>query len=231
MSPPPRRPSPSVLRSLLAWGALAGVATLLCFVALDQPVARWLSRWEPSPLWGRLLSVIDMVGGLSWPKRSLALGPVTLDVTRWALALALGITALIATALPSLRSHARAWWFLTLVHLGSRLAMVELKEATGRLRPSDWLPQGGPSFFVDGGLSFPSGHVTYYFGLVLPLVLVLPRPARWLLLIPALVATCRVAVNAHFLGDVFGAVALVLAVAALLSPLLGASSSGSRDAH
>jgi membrane-associated phospholipid phosphatase len=73
--------------------------------------------------------------------------------------------------------------------------------------------------------------VTYYFGLVLPLVLVLPRPARWLLLIPALVATCRVAVNAHFLSDVFGAVALVLAVAAALSPLLGASSSRSRDAH
>lgn len=202
------------VRPLLLAAAVATVVTALCIALLDAPVARYLAQWQPWPVWDPLLKGFETLGGLTLPKRYLFLGSVTFDVTRWAVALVLGAAALAASVTPRWRSAARSLWFLAAVHLISRLAMVELKEATERLRPIDWLARGGPTFFVDGGLSFPSGHVTYFLGLVLPVVLLLPRWGRWLLLIPAAVAACRVGVNAHFLSDVSGAVVLVCLIAA-----------------
>jgi membrane-associated phospholipid phosphatase len=210
---------------VLRWGAFFFVATALAIVALDAPLARWLGQWEPASWWGKLLTVLEWPAGLQLKKRVYLIGPIgigiELNATRWAIALLLGAITAVSLVVPRLRPAARGWAFVFFTHLIARLAMVELKEATGRLRPSEWLTAGGgPTFWSEGGLSFPSGHVTYFLSLLLPAALVFPRWRTPLLAIVALVAACRIAENAHFASDVTGAVALVclvcFAVAAVL---------------
>lgn len=210
----------------LKTGVAFAALTALAIAFLDAPVARWLAQWEPSPYWGKLLTALEWPAALSLEKRVYLigpdfLGPLELNATRWAYALGLGAIALVALAVPRWRGAARAWCFVALAHLLSRLAMVELKEGTERLRPSEWLAAGGgPTFFREDGLSFPSGHVTYFLSLLLPLAIVAPRLGRPLLVVVALVAACRVAENAHFLSDVTGAVALVCTICFALAALL-----------
>lgn len=213
-----------VLKTGLAFAALTAVAIAF----LDAPLARWLAQWEPSPLWGKLLTALEWPAGLQLKKRVYLigpdfLGPLELNATRWAYALGLGAVALVTLLVPRLRGAAPAWCFAALAHLASRLAMVELKEGTGRLRPEEWLAAGGgPTFFREDGLSFPSGHVTYFLSLLLPLAIVAPRLGKPLLLLVALVAACRVAENAHFASDVTGAVALVCLICFALAAALRA---------
>ena len=69
----------------------------------------------------------------------------------------------------------------------------------------------GTFWFWRDGWSFPSGHVMLFASIVIPLVVVYPR-TRPLLAIVAFVALARVAVNAHFVSDVFGGVALTAAI-------------------
>lgn len=202
------------------------MATAAAIALLDAPMARWLGQWEPAAFWGQLLAVLEWPAALSLKKRVYLIGPhglIELNATRWAYALGLGAVAVVTLVVPRFRGAARAWCFVALVHLISRLAMVEIKEATGRLRPSEWLAGGGgDTFFREGGLSFPSGHVTYFLSLLLPLAIVRPRLGKPLLAIVGIVAACRIAENAHFASDVLGAVALVclvsFAVAAALPP-------------
>lgn len=208
---------------VLKAGVAFAVATALAILVLDAPLARWLAQWEPASFWGKLLTILEWPAGLQLDKRVYLIGPIELNATRWAYALGLGAVTLISLVVPRFRPAARAWAFVFFTHLLARLAMVELKEGTERLRPSEWLAAGGgPTFWIKGGLSFPSGHVTYFLSLLLPAAVVFPR-WRWpLLALVALVAACRVAENAHFASDVFGAVALVclfcFAVAAALPP-------------
>jgi membrane-associated phospholipid phosphatase len=193
---------------LLRWAAVASVMTAICIAWLDAPVARWLTQWEPSTLWPKLLWVLELVGGLT--------------LSRWTMAIGLAAACVAVTAAPRWRAGALTWWFVTLVHVLTKILTAEIKDATGRLRPSQWLAHEGPTFFA-GGVSFPSGHVAYLLSLALPLAVALPRWGAPLLIVPALAAMCRVAVNAHFLSDVTGAVVwvclLTFAIAAALSPL------------
>lgn len=208
---------------LLVWALGFATATGLCILVLDGIAARMLAKMTPASEWAQLLHVLETPAGLTLEKREISLGFTELNVTRWAYALGLGLIALVTLAVPRLRRFAHIWCFVTLAHLISRLAMVELKEGTGRLRPGEWLAAGGgETFFREGGLSFPSGHVTYFLSLILPAVIALSpryRDAVWLLLIPLLVAACRVAENAHFLSDVTGAVTLVCVVSAVLAAI------------
>ena len=205
---------------LLGWASGFAAVTALCILALDGIAARELAKWEPASEWQTLLHILETPAGLTLEKREISLGFTELNVTRWAYALGLGLIALVTLAVPRLRRFAHIWCFVTLAHLISRLAMVELKEGTERLRPSEWLAAGGgETFFREGGLSFPSGHVTFFLSLILPAVIAMTpryRDAVWFLLIPLLVAACRVAENAHFLSDVTGAVTLVCVVCAAL---------------
>jgi membrane-associated phospholipid phosphatase len=194
---------------LLWWAAGAAVVTASCIAWLDAPTARWLAQWEPSPLWPTLLWVLELLGGLT--------------LSRWTVATALVAVCAVVTMTPRWRASAPTWWFVTLVQVLSKLLTAELKDATGRLRPQEWLAHGGGAEFFAGGVSFPSGHVAYFLSLTLPLVVARPRWGKPLLLVPALAALCRVAVNAHFLSDVSGAVVwvclLTVAIAAALRPL------------
>jgi membrane-associated phospholipid phosphatase len=97
--------------------------------------------------------------------------------------------------------------FVAAVHLIARLGGNRLKDVFGRLRPSQWVEHGGPTFLVEGGISMPSGHVAFFLGLVLPLAVLRPRIGVRLLIVPALVGWARVATNAHFLSDVLAGAA------------------------
>lgn len=183
---------------MLVVAAAGTLVTALCILALDAPVARALAPYQPWPLWGELLWGLEVVSGLT--------------VSRWTYAIALPAAGLVALLVPRLRSLAFPLWLLAVVHVATKFSTVELKELTGRLRPSEWLERGGDMFFVADGIAFPSGHVTHLLSLTLPLAVVAPRLGRPLLFLPLLIALCRVAVNAHFLSDVTGALVWVCVV-------------------
>jgi membrane-associated phospholipid phosphatase len=190
-----RRPAP---HTLLAAAGLAALVTGLCFVTVDQPLARWLAQFEPHPIWDRVVAILEWTVGL----------PI------WKLLSAVVVVAgmLAAVIVPRWRVHAPAWMFVAGTHLASRLAMIYMKDFTGRLRPTEWLEKGGDDTFWRGGASFPSGHVSLFASLAIPIAVLWPR-TRPVLAVIAVVSAARIAVNAHFISDATGSVALVALVA------------------
>lgn len=183
---------------------IAVLATALAIAALDQPLASWLATLEPSPLWDRILSGVEIAAGI--------------EPWRWTPVVVLCAGCAAALAVPRLQP--RAWLYVTFVYLASRNAMLWLKTLTGRYRPTEWLAHGGATFGHTGdGISFPSGHVVMVAGLIVPIAIVAPR-TRPLLAVVVFVMLARLAVNAHFLSDVLGGLALVLAIAAAARPML-----------
>jgi membrane-associated phospholipid phosphatase len=191
-----RRPAPHAL--LLLAAALAAL-TPLAILAIDRPVARLLAAYEPSELWPQGIELLEQAIG--YP-----LHPLVVSFTLVAAMLA-------AMAVPRLRVYAPGAMFLAGTHVLARFATGQLKELTGRLRPSEWLARGGggDTFFRDGA-AFPSGHVTLFAGLAIPIAILVPR-ARPVLAVAAFVAAARIAVNAHFVSDALAGLALVMLVA------------------
>jgi membrane-associated phospholipid phosphatase len=187
--------TPARVRRALPFAAAAlAVVTLAAIAWLDQPVARYLDDHGHGlrAAWTRGLGVVEVAAGL--------------EVWKWFAATVLVAAGCVLVVIPAARGAARACWFIAAVHVVGRLTTNELKGAFGRLRPSQWVERGGPTFFEDG-VAFPSGHVAYFLGLVLPLAVVRPRIGVPLLLVPVLVGWARVATNAHFVGDVVGGAA------------------------
>jgi membrane-associated phospholipid phosphatase len=131
---------------------------------------------------------------------------------RWLVSGLVAGAALLAMAIPRWRPAAPTLRLVALTHVVARISMIWIKDATGRLRPLEWLAHGGAMFGRAGGVAFPSGHITYYLSLVLPLVVMAPRLGRPLLIVPALYVAARLAVDAHFASDVTGAIAWVALV-------------------
>lgn len=93
-----------------------------------------------------------------------------------------------------------------------------LKPIFGRLRPwqlkaaNDWTDR-----FFAGGVSFPSGHTAFYFGLFLALAVLAPvkRVTRCVLLLPALfIGVARLLVLAHFPSDVLTSIGISCVIVA-----------------
>jgi membrane-associated phospholipid phosphatase len=187
-----RRAAP---RTLLVIAAVSAIVSASCILVLDQPVARWLALYEPLALWDVGIEVLE------WA--------VLLPVHKLALQLLLVTGMLVTVSVKRLRVHAPAWMFVTGVHLVSRLTTNWFKDATGRLRPAEWLEQRtDETFGWEGGISFPSGHVVLFASLVIPLAVLYPR-LRPLLAIAVFAGLARIGVNAHFLSDTVGAITLV----------------------
>lgn len=194
------------VRSLLYISAVASVLAVVCMVAIDEPVARWIATRDTWPaMWNETIRALEYPLGISpYPR----LG-----------AYVLAGASLLALAIARLRSYAFAIVLVTLVHLLGRNLTMWMKLGFGRLRPNQWLADGGDVWFRDGGYSFPSGHVTLFASIVIPLAVVYPR-TRPLLAIAAFAMIARVAVNAHFVSDVLGALASITAVTWLSVRLL-----------
>ncbi|MBK9034298.1 MAG: phosphatase PAP2 family protein [Myxococcales bacterium] len=200
--------SARVTRALppLALGLAA--ATALAIVALDQPVARYLATIEPLPQWQACLAALDRATGLTWWK--------------WLPTAVIVGAAALALIAPPLRRHARGLGLLALVHVATKLTLLELKPGLGRLRPSAWLARGGDdTFWYAGGIAFPSGHTGHYLSIALPLAVAWPRVGVPLLAVPVFASASRLATNAHFVGDVVGGAALVVTYTWLAAALLG----------
>ena len=182
---------------LLAIAATCTLATALCIALVDAPVARWLATRDPGPWWDRGVAAIEYVIGI--------------EPWKW-----LGVTILVAgvigsLAIPRFHRAAPAWLFVASTHLFARNLMLWSKTLTGRLRPTEWLAHHEGATFFREGISFPSGHVILVASLVLPIIIVMPR-LRALAAAVAFVMCARVAVNAHFLSDVLGGLALTALV-------------------
>lgn len=190
-----RRPAPS---TLLAAAAAFAALTPLAILAIDRPIARLIAAYEPSPLWARGVAILEWAIG--YP-----LHPLTLSFALVAATLAM-------MAVPRWRTHAHVAIFLAGTHMFSRFLTGQLKDLTGRLRPSEWIARGGDDTFFRDGAAFPSGHVTLFAGLALPIAILWPR-ARPVLAIPVFAAAARIAVNAHFVSDTLAGAALVALVA------------------
>lgn len=197
-----RLPAP---RSLLVAAAISAAITGLAILVLDQPLARWLGGYQALDLWNTGLDILEWAIGL--------------PIFPWLSGIVLVLGMLITSAVPRLRGQAPAWTWLAAIHILSRKATLELKEATGRLRPYEWLAKGGDveTFGWDGSHSFPSGHVTLFASIAIPLaILVRQRYPRvgLLLLVPAVFPVfARVVQNAHFVSDVTFAITVICLVA------------------
>ena len=197
------------VRHALPFAALGLAAlTAIAIAWIDRPLARFLAdhgaSWDP--LWNHGVEAAEVATGMT--------------VWKW-LAGATLLAAAAAAAALRRWTLARAFVFVGAVHLASRISGNWLKAGFERLRPSQWLERGaGDSFFVDGGIAFPSGHVAHFLGLVLPLAVLRPRIGLPLLVVPVFVGWARVATNAHFLGDVLASAtwttAMTVAFAAAL---------------
>jgi membrane-associated phospholipid phosphatase len=182
-------------RLALYWSLGLSLATLVCIAVVDAPVAHWVAAHETHPaIWMGVLHVLEYVIGV--------------EPWEW-----IGVVVLVTGTLAALlyRRGAVPWIAVTLSHLLVNNLTMWLKLFFGRLRPHQW--HGGPTWFHHGS-SFPSGHVTLFASLVLPLVALYPR-LRWLVVIPIYAGVTRVMVSAHFVSDVVGGFALCCAIAAL----------------
>jgi membrane-associated phospholipid phosphatase len=200
-----RHPAP---RWVLVVGAATIVPAAICVPLVDRPVARELAHYQPSELWNRGITVLEWTIGLPiWPLVSSCVL----------------VAAMIATsAVKRWRYYAPAWTFVAGCHIASRFLTTQLKDATGRLRPSEWLAHGQGATFWRDGIGFPSGHVVLFASLAIPIVVLAPR--WWpLLALVVFAGAARVAVGAHFVSDTLAAITLVTlvtwAVGALVRPL------------
>jgi membrane-associated phospholipid phosphatase len=191
-----RHPAP---RWLLWTAAISGLLTIVCILFVDQPVARLIADYEPASFWNRGIDYLEWGVGL--------------PIFRWLSGVILVLGMIVAVVVPRWRVRAPAWMFLAAVHVLSQVTTRYAKEWTGRLRPLEWIEQGGTETSLWAkGISFPSGHVAIFASVVIPIVALFPR--WWPLLgVAAFAMLARVAVDAHFLSDVLGGITLVSLVA------------------
>jgi membrane-associated phospholipid phosphatase len=177
------------------------VATLLCLIAisvLDRPIAEIFHQSSDGQIefFSQGTAWIEIVFG--WQISKLALGLLLLMI------------GLITWWRKAWRSTANIFLFIAITHIFTRLFAGTLKNVFLRLRPEEVIEQGAwaAQFFIDGGSSFPSGHVAHFWSLFFPLAYLFPKHRLPLLAIPMFILIARVAVNDHFLSDTLASVAL-----------------------
>ncbi|HUS32284.1 MAG TPA: phosphatase PAP2 family protein [Kofleriaceae bacterium] len=184
------------MKALLYTTAVAGVLAALCVLAIDQSFAKWISTRETYPdVWNTIIGYLEY--------------PLGVEPNKWIGVYVLVAGAVLTLVVTPLRKYAHIWSLLALSHLLGRNMITWLKPPLGRWRPTEWLKHHASSdtFFHKAAYSFPSGHVILFASMIFPLALAYPK-ARPLLGVVLFAMVARVAVNAHFLGDVFGGLAL-----------------------
>jgi membrane-associated phospholipid phosphatase len=204
-----RLPAP---RSLLVAAAISAAITVLGLLVLDRPIAQWFGGYQALDFWNTGLDMLEWALGL--------------PIFSWISGIFLVLGMIVTSAVPRLRGQAPAWTWIAAIHILTRIVTLEIKMATGRLRPYEWLAKGGDveTFGWVKAYSFPSGHVTLFASIAIPLAIVVrqryPRLGA-VLLVPAAFPVCaRVVQNAHFLSDVTAAITLICLVAWLVGWLV-----------
>lgn len=207
-SPAPlRRPTPrstSALRGaplnrrfLAGVAAVAAVLLVAGLLGVDRMLAEWVhaSAFADIAVLRDTLAVIDAAIGM--------------HVWYWMTAtilIVLGLAGTLAGArLPLPPRLAPALLAAGLVQAGTIALMILGKSTMGRLRPYQVFETGDwTNLWFAGGVSFPSGHSSYYFGVFLPLAAAAPQgwQRALLLVVPVFAAITRIDMSMHFLSDV-----------------------------
>ncbi len=187
-------------------GILCIGALLLCLVSLfafDHPLAYSIhgSRFESAALFVRGTQLLDhLTGHTAFTNHTI--GTVLLGCVL----LGLGFIWLLMNRASY---TARALAFTGAVQLATVLTAGVIKSLCGRLRPYELFANGHwDHAWLAGGTSFPSGHVSFYWGLFVPLAYLFPRFGIPLMIIPVFISLARINEGAHFLSDVLAAMAL-----------------------
>lgn len=189
-----------VVRGLWTLFTLALIVTVGGIAGLDPAIARWTATvrsagnwWDPIIYWLEILTFKEISN------------------------FGLGFLLLVAGGLLLLpRSMRSIGW--TLVYVGAvqfaSTVIADLsKPQMGRLRPFESQANaGGADIWFVGANSFPSGHVAFFAGLFLPLMMLAPRLALLLAVPPLFVAVTRVMDHDHYVGDVTASLALAAAL-------------------
>jgi len=197
-------------RILIATLLFAAALCALGFFLVDRPLAEWVraSGIENAAVFVYGLGALDWISGMA--------------VSIWLIG---GIAFVLGAVGWAMRRDAR--WPRVLVaaavvQYATIATMIAGKDHFGRLRPHQVLANGDWSHvWFAGGVSFPSGHSAFYFGLLLPLAAACAQ--RWqralLLAIPLFAVLARIDLAKHFLSDVSMS-ALLAAIYALAAATL-----------
>ena len=202
----------------LAWtAAVALIVAFISVLAFDRGIAEAVrnSGIESATIVVRLRGFFDILTGSALPQSYSKFDRLLLG----AALIAIGALWLL---LRRTNATARALVFTGIVQLGTIEAGSLFKAVFGRLRPYQLLERGDWSqIWFAGGNSFPSGHVSFFWGLFLPLAYLYPKYRVPLLAIPVFIAFARVDENVHFLSDVLGGIALAAIVTLLAAVVFG----------
>ena len=209
--------APMSPRSSFYLAAITAVLSAICIALIDQPLARLLGEYQQPAFWDKSITMLEWTVLL--PATDFASSPVTYVFFRLFSVLVLVGGMFTVMAVKRWQHHTHAWMVVAGTHVICRFLMPRIKDATGRLRPTEWLEKGGDDTFWRDGIAFPSGHVVLFASILIPLAIVAPK-TRPLLAIVAFVMLARIVVNAHYLSDTLAAVTLVALVAAALAALI-----------
>lgn len=131
------------------------------------------------------------------------------------------LTGMVAHAWKS-KPVGRSLLFIGLTHVTARFVVDIMKPPFSRLRPYEALTTGNwhDTWFAPVGNSFPSGHAVHFWGLFFPLVILFPRAWKPLIVLPVLISAARVAVNHHYLSDVFTSAAVAALITAAYARMI-----------
>jgi membrane-associated phospholipid phosphatase len=200
------------IRTLLLVAAAAAALTAVAILAVDAPAARALAEVDTgsAPVRGLdfLLHWLDTLTFMNLPRGRLATVLIVAGAIAWFWRRPVG--------------HALLLFGIT--HAISRVGGSYLKPVLGRWRPAEALERGqlDGTFFQDGGISFPSGHVGHYAALAFAVAVLWPRARVPAFAVLGVVVVARVARNAHWISDVTGAITLAAAAAAAAAAMLRA---------
>ena len=178
-------------RIILSTGVVGIIGCLIGLLGLDRPLAEVIHSEgvDKASVLSWVLALLDLVSGKRFSNIAVAAGLIVI-----------GVMGLIAWRHSII---ARAALFAAVVQLTTDGIALLLKHAAGRLRPhiamagADW-----HHVWFAGGDSFPSGHVAYYWGLLLPVAYLFPRRWALWLFVPTIVSVLRIVLDDHFLSDV-----------------------------
>ncbi|HEY0013383.1 MAG TPA: phosphatase PAP2 family protein [Allosphingosinicella sp.] len=187
--------APTAMWTIALFFAILAAAGL---AGLDGMIDRHLPAPVPGSIWAQGIALIDFLS--------------TKESGDWLLPFILAMAGLILLVLSSTRPIGYPLLYAGLVALLA-YGIADLSTPYfGRVRPSEVVP--GVDLWFVAGRAFPSGHVAFYAGLLLPLALLFPRLSPLWLAPPLLVAAARVMQHDHYLSDVSASLALAAALAA-----------------
>jgi len=189
-----------VVRGLWTLFILGLLVTAGGIAGLDTAIARWTATLPPTGTWWDV--------GTYW---------LDIFVFKEISNFLLGFLLLVAGGLllfpKSMRSIGWTLVYVGAVQFASTVIADLSKPQMGRLRPFESIANaGGADVWFVGANSFPSGHVAFYAGLFLPLMMLAPRWSLLWAIPPAFIAAARVLDHDHYVSDVTASLALAAAL-------------------